>query len=229
MTRQITIAAPPPAPVASQEKASISPLRLRINAAIAVGTGELILISAVGTWVAAWLAGGTPPRAAIGWIVLGAASVGLCHGAALVIVWSSTVAAREWKVDDLERAYRMNVEDEERAHKMALEGAIDPGALPAAPPDFAYLPGLAFALLDRHFAGLSTSRDDCLAESVCDQAQWNAANLSFIAARQKHGYTMRPGPDLGTAWTTWRQRVSVRDGEVWVRYGNGERMILGRP
>lgn len=227
MGRQITVNGQPM--TVTEHRRPASGLRLRIHAAIAIGIGDTILVTGVGAWIAAACTRGDLRPSTVGWIALAGLSIGIVHASYLTVVWSATVASRDWQVDDQERARRWEVEDEERAMRRLLAGnAQEPPPLDNRA-DFSFVPTLAFEILQRHFAGLPTTRDACVQDGICDQEQWNTVNAVFIAAGMKRKNTLAPGQDLAEAWQNWRDTVQVRRDQVWIRRRKrGWEMLLDR-
>jgi len=138
----------------------------------------------------------------------------------LAIRWSSATAARDWKVDDLERARRWEREDRELDWKLAQQDALEQAAEDPAPPDpLGWLNLLSWEILTRHHDGEPTTRKACCEDGLCTQTQWNAWNRVAKAAGFKSGNTMTPpGDDLDQDWRAWVMQVQTDDeGKVYVK------------
>jgi hypothetical protein len=223
MTRRITYNRYSPQPTMQGQPIPDHNLRVRLQAALAAGTGLFVVLMVGSTLVVRWITGTLDAQDALG-ILIGAFVVSLVFSAALVVKWSLNVAERQWKTDDRERARRWALEDEDRELARAL--AEQAGEEGQAGADLSFVHPLALDILNRHFSGQKTTRDACVGARLCTQAEWSLVNDVFKAAGMKRGYRLDPGDDLASAWAFWRGRVNVRGEDVLVRTGKSQWRIV---
>jgi uncharacterized membrane protein YqjE len=216
-----TLAAPPPPPINNHQNAH-GELRSRLSAALAAGFCTTILVTLVALLIASLGADQIrwevlPTAAAVG------AGIGLAVFASLGALWSVTVATRDWKIDDIERAARFEHQRFERERQKRLDDAmIAQGELPAPEPgedtDAQTLNRAAYQILGRYFEGHKITRDACVEAGLCDQATWNEINRAFVALGWKRGYTLRlPADNLPSVWGEWVAQTEFANGNHWIR------------
>jgi len=189
-------------------------LGTKIQAAVAAGLAWFTFFDSLALLIAG-MGGNLNTGTALnvsGWVALTA----LVFTALLLLSWSVTVAERDWRIDDQERKRRWAMEDEERRRQAALTEQLAQGHEEPVPADLRVVPMTCFGILHRHFAGLPTTREECVAARICSQGDWNLANRVLVELGMKSGYTLDPGPSLMDAWNEWQRRVEVRERDVWV-------------
>lgn len=199
----------------------------KLYAAIAAGLALYIILIAITIPIIAGLGSLNTRSALIDATVC--LVVSLIFGAVLVLKWSLIVAERAWNVENEERKRRWKIEDEDRERAAGLAGQVADEAEQSEDADLAHIPVQAFEILMRHFSGHPTTRKECVEAGICTQSEWNVINHVFKGLGLKRGYKLDPSGDLPSAWAVWRERVKLRDGELWVRKGQNAWEIVHPP
>ena len=138
------------------------------------------------------------------WVAIAALTVGIgassiySHiGARTVLTWERDARTRAWELEDLQAF--LDRKNETDTADMEIDS-------------------LAYVLLERHYQGLSTTREGCEADSVCTQKEWNKINLAFKMIGWKHGHTLSPrGHTLKASFEAWKQLTVTNRGGIMAK------------